>query len=246
MSVEVAAAVGPGPLRHVESTGSTNADLVAEARNGDSSGAVLVTDHQTAGRGRLDRVWDDVPGDALLVSLRIPAEQVDAAAGVRALGAAARAAVDGICRDRVLAKWPNDLVVVEGAKPGKLSGVLAEYVPATHPVVVIGIGINIRPIARQDSASSVVECGGADDRDALLAELLRELAPRLRDGSGVIDELRAHSATLGATVRVELPDGAVLVGEALDLTPDGALIVRDGDGVDHIVGVGDVIHLRTT
>ncbi|MEQ8840635.1 MAG: biotin--[acetyl-CoA-carboxylase] ligase [Acidimicrobiales bacterium] len=244
ISCEVAADLGPGPIGHVASTGSTNTDLVREARTGDASPAVLVADHQTAGKGRLDRTWEDSSGAALLVSLRLPAALVDAAGAVRALGAAARAATDRLCVDPVLTKWPNDLVVVDGARPGKLAGVLAEFVDGPEPCVVVGIGVNVRPAVGRPEATSLVECGGADDRDALLAELLRELAPRLRDGSAVLDELRAHSATIGSPVRADLPGGRVLLGDAVDLSADGALIVRTPDGVDHVVGTGDVIHLR--
>ncbi|MEZ5243848.1 MAG: biotin--[acetyl-CoA-carboxylase] ligase [Acidimicrobiales bacterium] len=245
LSSATAKAVGPGPLRHVASTGSTNTDLADEARAGDSSGTVLVTDHQTAGRGRLDRVWEDVPGDALLVSFRIPTPATGAGGVVRALGAAARAAVDGLCRDRVLAKWPNDLVVVDGAAPGKLAGLLAEFVGGDTPCVVVGIGINIRPVADLPGATSMVECGGPDDRDRVLAALLEELGPRLADGSGVLDDLRTHSATIGSRVRVEMPDGIELRGDAVDLTADGELVVQSDDGVDHVVSTGDVVHLRS-
>jgi BirA family biotin operon repressor/biotin-[acetyl-CoA-carboxylase] ligase len=160
------------------------------------------------------------------------------------VGAAARAAVDQLCRDVVLAKWPNDLVSIDGPAPGKLGGVLAEFVEGDTPCVVVGIGVNIRPIEGQPGASSVVECGGTDDRDRVLAALLSELAPRLGDESGVIDDLRSHSATIGSRVRVELPDGAELRGEAVDLTTDGELVVRTDDEALHIVATGDVIHLR--
>lgn len=246
LSSEIAAAHGPGPLRHVSSTGSTNVDLAAEARAGDSRGAVLVADHQTAGRGRRDRAWDDVAGRALLVSLRVPCEPDGAAAVTRAVGTAARAAADEVCTVPVLAKWPNDLVVLEGPVTGKLAGQLAEFVPGTRSCVVVGVGMNIRPIDGHDGATSIVECGGADDRDALLAAVLRGLSARLAadDDGAVLDELRRHSATIGRRVRVELPDDTDLIGLAVDLTDGGELVVRDDDGDRHVVGVGDVIHLR--
>jgi BirA family biotin operon repressor/biotin-[acetyl-CoA-carboxylase] ligase len=244
-SSEIAAAHGPGPLRHVASTGSTNVDLAAEARGGDSGGAVLVADHQTAGRGRRDRAWDDVAGRALLVSVRVPCGPDRAAAVTRAVGAAARAAADEVCAVPVLAKWPNDLVVLEGKAPGKLAGQLAEFVTGEQPCVVVGVGLNLRPVEGHDDATSVVECGGPDDRDALLAALLRGLSSRLADDErAVLDELRRHSATIGRRVRAELPGDTDVIGLALDLTDDGELVVRDDGGVRHVVGVGDVIHLR--
>ena len=248
MGAAAAEAAGLGPLRHLAVTGSTNADLVDEARAGHAGAAVLVADHQTAGRGRLDRTWDDTAGNALLVSVRLPVRSDEArpdgaGAAVRALGAAGRAAADGMCRDRVLTKWPNDLVVVDGPAPGKLAGVLAAFVDGATPSVVVGIGVNVRS-APTPLATSIVECGGPDDRDALLAALLSELSVRLADESGVIDELRRHSATVGSRVRAELPGGAVLVGGAVDRTDDGELIVRDDEGRDQVVTAGDVVHLR--
>ena len=245
VSASVADDVGPGPLGHVEQTGSTNVDLVEEARRGDSSGAVLVADHQTVGRGRLDRQWLDEPGRALLVSFRVPVAQTGAADLVLSLGAAARAAVDSLCVAPVLTKWPNDLVVIDGPASGKLAGVLAEFVAASSPCVVIGIGINIAPIPRQEGATSVVECGGPADRDAVLSALLQEFATRRTNPSGVVAELRAHSATIGSRVRVTLPGGEELLGRAVDLTADGKLVVDDDMGERHVVGVGDVVHLRS-
>src|SRR5690606_25135064 len=53
----------------VAETGSTNADLLAAAATGAPDRTVLVTDHQTGGRGRLDRRWDAPPGTNLLVSI---------------------------------------------------------------------------------------------------------------------------------------------------------------------------------
>ena len=204
-----------------------------------------MADHQSAGRGRLDRTWEADSGAGLLVSLRIPATLEGAGQVMHAVGAAARAAADGLCVDAVRSKWPNDLVVIEGEAPGKLAGLLAEFVDGSAPSVIVGVGINITPIERQPGATSIVACGGPADRDVLLAALLRELAPRLSDGGGLLDELRTHSATLGARVRVELPGGSELVGTAADLTDTGELVVVDDDGERHVVGTGDVIHLRT-
>ena len=245
-SCEVAAAARPGtaasrgdrPARPTPISRPRHAAATPRA-------AVLVTDHQTAGRGRLDRTWDDTAGDSLLVSFRLRGiaarrRQPGASARRRGAGGGRR----GVCAIGCSAKWPNDLVVIDGAVPGKLAGVLGEFVDGDHPCVVVGIGINVRPVDGQAGATSIVECGGADDRDRLLAALLREFSHRRRDGSGVVDELRTHSATLGSRVRAELPGGAELLGDAVDLTDDGELVVRDDEGRDRIVSAGDVVHLR--
>lgn len=230
-------------MHHVATTGSTNTDLADAARAGDVDPIVLVADHQHAGRGRLDRIWDDDPGRSLLVSMRLRADAEAAPRLVQAVGAATRAAAARFCPVPVRMKWPNDLVVTDGAAPGKLAGLLAEYVDGSQPVVVIGVGVNLDRMDRQPAATSLRECGGRADRDGLLAALLEELARRT-DPDEVLAELRAHSATLGTRVRVERPSGDDLVGSAIDLHPDGRLIVRDDGGVDITVGSGDVVHLR--
>ena len=98
-------------VEHVKATGSTNADLVA--RVGDASdGTVLVTDHQTAGRGRLGRTWDAPPGTNLLVSVLLrptwPPDNHPLVTPTLAV-----AVVDALVGMGIptAVKWPNDLVV---------------------------------------------------------------------------------------------------------------------------------------
>src|SRR5262245_712843 len=116
-------------VRWVAETGSTNRDLLDEAAAGAPEGVVLVADHQTAGRRRLDRASTAPPGASLLVSALVrphlePADAflVTAAASVAACSACSEVAVvyPGI-------KWPNDLVVVAGDRFAgrKLAGILA-------------------------------------------------------------------------------------------------------------------------
>jgi len=252
-SAASATAAGLGPLRHVATTGSTNTDLADEARSGDPSACVLVADHQTAGRGRLDRTWTDTPGRSLLVSVRfpLPPDPQDAAAyRVAAVGAGIRAGADAQTRWPVLVKWPNDLVVDDGPAPGKLAGVLAELVLGATPAVVVGFGVNLAPVPDEPRATSLAECGavgdGADPRDAVLATMLSAIGERLDDPVRVRSELVAHSATLGRRVRVARIDAAPLEGIASSLTPEGHLEVVGDDGGHEIVTVGDVESLRTT
>ena len=128
-SVDTIRRVGLGPLRHVPHTGSTNDDLIREARSGFAERCVLVADHQTAGRGRMGRRWRDTgpaaeaPG-ALLVSFRLPGAITDATGRMAAVSAAALSAVADIADPLttvsaaaarpgavVLSKWPNDIIV---------------------------------------------------------------------------------------------------------------------------------------
>jgi BirA family biotin operon repressor/biotin-[acetyl-CoA-carboxylase] ligase len=227
-------------FRHVSSTGSTNADLVAEARRGDRGPAVLTTDHQTAGRGRLDRTWLDDGESQLMVSVRLPAAGLETAWITGAVAAAARTAI-AWAGAPIGFKWPNDLMIESTAVTGKLAGVLAEYVAGPPDVAVVGMGLNIGPPGI-DGAASLREVGISLGRDEFLAGLLAALPERLADPARVRAELREFSVTLGRRVRVERP-GDDLIGEAIDMDETGRLIL-DVDGETHAVSVGDVVHLR--
>jgi BirA family biotin operon repressor/biotin-[acetyl-CoA-carboxylase] ligase len=236
----------------VGATGSTNADLVASARQGAAAGAVLVADHQTAGRGRLGRTWEAPPGSALLCSilLRPPPETVLHGA-VWAVALAARQAVAELTAVTPELKWPNDLLY-DGRK---LAGILAEAVSGddarTVDGVVVGIGLNVGwdepPPEVAAGAVTLQELAGHPvDRRQLLTALLVALAPLVALWGEAPDDLheryRASLATLGTPVRVIVADGE-LEGEAVDLTPEGALVVRHR-GRNVVVSAGDVVHLR--
>ena len=238
-SAAAAAALG-WAFRHVSSTGSTNADLVAEARAGDRTASVLTAEHQTAGRGRLDRSWHDDGQSQLMVSLRLPVDGGVAPWVAGAVAASARAAVASFGAPAAF-KWPNDLVIEHGETVGKLAGVLAEFVPGPPDAIVVGMGLNVAAPGIE-GAASLYEVGARVSRDQILAATLAGLPPRLADPDRVRDELSEYSATLGRRVRVE-QSGGELVGDAVSIDGDGRLVL-DVDGTHHTVSVGDVVHLR--
>jgi BirA family biotin operon repressor/biotin-[acetyl-CoA-carboxylase] ligase len=215
-----------GPVELVPEIDSTNAELLRRAAGGAAHGSVLVADHQTAGRGRLDRRWEAAPGDALLVSvlLRPVLERprwflLTFAAGLAAVDVAGGAL-----------KWPNDVVV--GAR--KLAGVLAE---SSGDAVVVGMGLNLRPSA-VEGAVSLEELDRALDRDTVLERWLTAFSGRLDRLDDVLTDYRAYCATLGQEVRVELP-GETFTGRAEAVTDDGHLVVAGREVI-----AGDVVHLR--
>ncbi len=218
-------------VEHVAETGSTNADLLATATTRPDR-SVLVTDHQIAGKGRLDRRWDAPPGTNLLVSLLfhvVPAHPNDLTRRV------ALAAVDACRRVAgvdVVLKWPNDLLVDER----KLAGILAERSPGGD--VVVGIGLNVG-WCPDGAARLGDEIAPGDVLRALLEAYDRLPA----DPADLAAAYRAALGTLGRRVRVELPDG-IVEGTAVDVEPDGRLVVLDTCAVTHRVAVGDVVHVR--
>ncbi|MET9128346.1 biotin--[acetyl-CoA-carboxylase] ligase [Streptomyces antibioticus] len=246
-------------VRVVQRTGSTNSDLAALAVKGEAAeGAVLVAEEQTAGRGRLDRRWTAPPRSGLFFSVLLRPAEVPVArwgwltllTGVAVATGLARAA--GV--DTAL-KWPNDLLVTVGGEERKAGGILAER--AGEDGVVVGVGINVTLRAEElpvPQAGSLALAGAAGtDRDPLLRAVLRSLEEwygRWREAGGdpavggLQEAYAAGCATLGRSVRAELPGGRSLVGEAVAVDGDGRLVIATADGVSEPVGAGDVVHLR--
>lgn len=245
------AEVGLGPVRWVAETGSTNADLLAEAAEGAAAGQVLVADHQTSGRGRRGRTWETAPGDALLVSVllrpTVPADRlavVTAALSVATVEAAASLGLGGIG-----IKWPNDLVVGEPGARRKLAGILAQsQVDANGIAVVVGMGVNVSSARLADpTAVALDEFGPPPDRLTLLTTVFKTFATWLEratdDAPELWDRYRRHSATLGTVVRCELED-EVLLGTADDIDPTGALLIAVDVGPRRKIVTGDVVSVR--
>ena len=216
----------------VAETGSTNADLLAAAASGAPDRSVLVAEHQTAGRGRLDRRWDAPAGTNLLVSLLfrdVPEQPHELTQRVALAAATACAETAGVSPTL---KWPNDLLL-DGRK---LAGVLAQSGGSGPEYVVVGIGLNVG--WAPPDGSQTRRCGAS--RAAVLEAMLAAYDRLPAD----ITELYRHAlGTLGQSVRVELP-GSTVVGRALDVLPDGRLVVLDECGITHRFDTGDVVHLR--
>ena len=240
-------------VRFFDELGSTNTELVEDARVGAQEGLVIVADHQTAGRGRLGRAWSAEPGTALLVSvlLRPPLPISEVPVVLMAAGLAACDGVEAAAGFRPRLKWPNDLV----AGDRKLAGLLTESTPGEVTAVILGLGVNVSAAAYpQELAGAATSCeeeaGRPVDRAELLVAFLAALEARysavlVKGGRDTtMEAYRADSATLGRRVRVELPTG-VLEGTADRVAWNGQLVVVDDDAGHHVVNAGDVIHLRT-
>jgi BirA family biotin operon repressor/biotin-[acetyl-CoA-carboxylase] ligase len=229
-------------IEWVAQTGSTNADLLARARDGEPDGLVLAADHQSAGRGRLDRRWDAPPGANLLVSVLLR-PQLEPHEWHRCTTAMAVAATEACAEAGVVAriKWPNDLVVgTPSTSTAKLAGILAESDPGSGAVVV-GLGLNVGwPLPGEyPGATSLAAQGANVRRDDLLDAILEhfdEHAPDLHE------RYLARCATVGRAVELSLPDGTVVAGVARTVDESGRLVLKTPDGDERTFTVGDVVH----
>ena len=238
-------------LEIVEEVGSTNAELVARAAQGAPEGAVLVAEHQAAGRGRLDRVWTSPPRAGLTVSFLLRPDVPAARRGWLTLlvGVALAESVGEVAGVRASLKWPNDLLAGDGRK---LAGILAE---SSGTAVVVGVGLNVSTTGAElpDTGTSIaVVTGSAPDRGPLLLAFLRAVETRYRRWtaalgdpvvSGLAADYLAWSSTVGTTVSVTLPDGSTLDGVAEAVDWDGRLVVGTPDGRVELAS-GDVRHVR--
>lgn len=239
-------------MRHVTSTGSTNADLLDEVRSGAPlDGVVLVTDHQTAGRGRQGRTWQDRPAGSLLVSVLLRADPARAPLVPLATGLAAVAALADRAGVDARLKWPND-VLVPAAGERKLAGILAEAATRGGALwVVVGMGCNLswpddRPPELADRLVALADVTGTavpardDLLDAWLGHLDRRLAQLATDPTALLADYRQVCLSIGRTVRMDTPAGEV-EGVVADVADDGALLLRV-DGAVRRFQAGDVHH----
>ena len=229
-------------VRHVAETGSTNTDLIEQVLAGEAGNrTVLAADHQTAGRGRLDRRWDAPPGANLLVSMVVAPIPAVPAEVTHRIGLAAVAAVRRLVDPDVAAtvglKWPNDVLIGER----KLAGILAQRVPGCDAVVV-GMGLNVDWAPEGAAAVRAHASDGGITPAHVLLAVLEELDALPADVAALY---RDTLVTLGRTVRIELPGGAeALDARAVDVDDAGRLVVVGADGVRRDLDVGDVVHVR--
>jgi BirA family biotin operon repressor/biotin-[acetyl-CoA-carboxylase] ligase len=217
--------------------GSTN-DRARELVEDGESGLAVVTDLQTAGRGRQGRTWVSPSGVNLMVSVGIRPSLAARDAGL--LGAAVAVAVADACRSwaDLRVRWPNDLVTDDGAK---VAGLLLETAIAGDEIAqaVIGIGINVNwprsemPEEIRPSATSLRELAGAPvDRVTLLRDLLDALdagIARLETGHSPVERLRELSWLDGRDLEIDTGDGLVS-GTGAGVADDGSLLLDTAAG----------------
>ncbi|NLJ36883.1 MAG: biotin--[acetyl-CoA-carboxylase] ligase [candidate division WS1 bacterium] len=220
-------------LSYIAEAGSTNAELARAARSGAAEGTVIVCGHQTAGRGRQGRMWEDRGHQDLIFSLLLRPRCSPSDYGLLPLLASVALveAVQALTGVMPSVKWPND-VMVQGAK---LAGILLEA-DTTDGWAVIGMGVNLLgpadslPISLRGSAMTVeAATGQVVTREQMVVALLDAVAMHYvqaqRSGyTEVLNSYRRADVTVGRRLRL-LRGDETLEGIAEQIDERGRLVI---------------------
>ena len=233
-----------------EETDTTNNRARELALEGAPEGTLVVAEKQTAGRGRRGKVWESPLGTGIWMSLVLRPQIMPAEASVLTLlcGLATAEAIEAETGLSAGIKWPN-YILINGKKA---VGILTEMDCEMSEVhfVIPGIGINVNtasfpPEIAEIATSLYLECGKTVSRRRLVHKVLERLEEHyetfLRTGSfaAMLEDYRKHCITLGKEVHVLGREP--FFAEALDITPEGELLVRRADnGKEEVVFSGEV------
>lgn len=226
-------------------TGSTNADAAMLLRDASMPDCLVGAHHQTAGRGRRGRRWDDAPGTVLMMSLgtRRKLDPRHLASLSLMSGVVACETLERFLppenRSRLNVKWPNDLLWDDA----KLAGLLVESSLAADGVVhlVIGMGMNLshaqaRSATLGRSVADWQQTGGS----MALPELIEALAQAWREALALhvthgaapfVQRLAQRDALLGRPVRLSNEAGILAEGVARGCSTEGLLQIETPQGM---------------
>jgi len=245
------------PYSYVKEIGSTNDRLKEIARDPTyPSGAVLLADHQSAGRGRLDRRWEAPHGTSLLFSVLLrPRWPARRAAWLTMLaGLAVAEAIETVAGLSPGLKWPNDVMLEYDGEWRKVCGLLLDVALGPDGIVesaILGVGLNVNqtaaglPDATALAATSLFVAGGRPiSRLSMLTAILERLERRYDaalDGRSPAQPWSERLIMLGRPVQVTAAGSAeALFGMAEATDEWGQLLVRDAAGTLHTIAAGDV------
>lgn len=227
---------------------SSTMDVAKQAvKEGAVEGTIVISDHQTAGRGRFGRNWWAPPDSSILLSIILHPRLEQ----LRHLNMAATLAVaqsiEKVTGLKPVIKWPNDVLI--GGK--KVSGILIESeiqeegVNAT--VIGIGLNVNLEPSSNPEIAGTATSLrevlGRRVSRLEMLLSLLEtfeELYEALRGGEPIDKIWRGYLATLGKQISVKCGE-QVLHGYAESVDDEGNLLLRCPDGGLLTIVAGEVV-----
>jgi BirA family biotin operon repressor/biotin-[acetyl-CoA-carboxylase] ligase len=230
--------------------GSTNSRAKELAERGDAEGALVITERQTRGRGRLARQWHSPSGVNLLFSVLFrPPFSLDRVFSLTMLVAVSLVdAIREMTGLKTLIKWPNDIY----CNGKKTAGILTEFSADTKAIeyVVVGTGLNVnwdlrdQPELQHSATSLMNEVGHPVSRVALLSYVLEELERNyellLRGKDALIrDRWNRHSMVIGRDVLID-PEGEKKRATVTGIDRNGALLIEEEGGRASSIVCGDV------
>lgn len=237
-------------IYETEETASTNTYLKKAYAQGCPQGALAVTHMQTAGKGRLGRVWETAYDSSAVMSYILMPD-----ISPKDISAVTQVAGLAVCRtlNRLFPamgceiKWPNDII----CKRKKLCGILCEMSAELDKVnyIITGIGINcdqqsFPPEIAEKATSVYLETGSYPDKNLIVAEILNETEKILSDSGFVftpalISEYTMLCATIGRQVEF-FRNGKKLCGTACAVNADGELVVEMENHETCLINSGEV------
>lgn len=224
-------------LIYVPECHSTNSSLAELLEHTDlPEGTVLITDHQTRGRGQRGNTWESGRGENLTFSILLRPKFLEVRDQFRLSMAVALGIAEGLAAfvpSGLTVKWPND-VLIEGKKVG---GILIENQSqgAQLSVSIVGIGINVnqRELPVPTAGSLAQRVGGPLDLDAVFQQLVTAIEARylqLRAGGHAVIQSDYHQQLyrIGVSQSFEA-DGAAFDGVIVGVDEVGRLKVRVGE-----------------
>ncbi|HEX3028318.1 MAG TPA: biotin--[acetyl-CoA-carboxylase] ligase [Clostridia bacterium] len=257
LSTEV---IGKRILR-LDSIDSTNNYAKKKASEGCEDGTAVIAETQTSGRGRLGREWNSSDKKGIWMSVILKPDIAPEEAQIITLAASVAVvkAVKSVTGIDTAIKWPND-VILDGKK---VCGILTEMNTEIDRInyIVVGIGVNVnhekadfpeelrdkavslKMFSKDDMDSKKVLCENYE-RNMIITSILFELEQKyskIKKGffRDIVEEWKLYSATIGKEVRV-ISRNSEYIGVAIDVAPDGKLIVRCSDGETREVASGEI------
>lgn len=238
-------------IHRYESVASTMEHADALARFGAPERSVVVSDEQTAGRGRAGRTWQAPAGSGLFCTLILRPRVSPARLGPLPLlaGVAVAEAMEALTGHAARLKWPNDVWIGDDPCHPKVAGILATSTPQGDDVghVLIGIGVNVsssRDGLPAGATSLLLATGLETTPHAVLGHLLPcfdRCYRRYLDSAGApsLDPWRARAALLGEPVSVA-EHGRAFSGMFVGIDDDGALLLATADNTVRRIVAGEL------
>jgi BirA family biotin operon repressor/biotin-[acetyl-CoA-carboxylase] ligase len=238
-------------MEYAESCPSTQIIAHKLAQEGTADGTVVLTETQTAGRGRLARKWDSAPKKGIWMSVILRPDVVPQKAPQFTLVAAVAVvrAIEEVTGLKPEIKWPNDILL----NGKKCTGILTELQSDADGIqaLIIGIGMNVNqsledfdPEVQEIAASLKMASGQEVNRQDLVRSLLFYLEQYtnlyIEQGFGILKIMwESYSSTIGRPIRARMAK-ETLEGMAEGITDDGVLQLRTADGKLHGIYSADI------